>query len=313
MKLKTLIGIFGLLVMTVFVFFGQTFCDFLNGDYGDWLNAALWTVITAVVLTTLLILAVVGMSKQGAQVRTWHVVGIVCFALFVGASCFMAAPSVVHTFTVLSRKGDIADKAREIRDNTDMMYQEYISQAAARSFTLKSNIDVYLIDAPADLEGMYPNDDVYNLTFAEDQAEIFEQGLLVKCDKTWTDKLRAKCESDLITNFSLFTAGSSLKNLVAFHKGRYTEFSDHFSTIKTPFEQNNRFTSPEFKFAYVDYAAEVSELFGKRYTHAGGIVLFIFALLLGSCPFIFVKNNKVKNARKAKGGDGVYSQGYALK
>jgi hypothetical protein len=104
-----------------------------------------------------------------------------------------------------------------------------------------------------------------------------------------------------------------LKNLVAFHKGRYTEFSDHFSTIKTPFEQNNRFTSPEFKFAYVDYAAEVSELFGKRYAHAGGIVLFIFALLLGSCPFIFVKNNKVKNARKAKGGDGVYSQGYALK
>lgn len=313
MKLKTLIGIIGLLVMTAFVFFGQTFCDFLNGDYGDWLNAALWTVITAVVLTTLLILAVVGMSKQGAHVQTWHVVGIICFALFVGASCFMAAPSVVHTFTVLSRKGDIADKAREIRDNTDMMYQEYTSQAEARSFTLKSNIEVYLVDAPANLEDMYPDDDVYNLTFPEDQAEIFEQGLLIKCDKTWADKLRAKYESDLITNFSLLSAGSSLKNLIAFHKGRYTEFSDHFSSIKTPFEQNSSFSSPEFKFVYVDYSAEVSDLFGNRSAHAGGIALFIFALLLGSCPFIFVKNNKVKNARKSKGGDGIYCQGYPLK
>ena len=49
MKLKTLIGIIGLLIMTAFVFFGQTFCDFLNGDYGDWLNATLWTDITAIV------------------------------------------------------------------------------------------------------------------------------------------------------------------------------------------------------------------------------------------------------------------------
>lgn len=313
MKLKTLIGIIGLLIMTAFVFFGQTFCDFLNGDYGDWLNATLWTVITAIVLTTLLIIAVVGFGKQGASAQTWHTVGVICFVMFIGASCFMAAPSVVHTFTVLSRKGDIAAKAREVRDNTDMMYQEYRDQSAARSFTLKSTIDVWLVDAPVALAGKYPNDNVRNLTFAEDQAETFQTALLAKCDKTWEDKLRDKYESTLIGNFSLLRAGASLKSLIAFHKGRHTEFSDHFSAITTPFEQDNSFTPPQFNFVYKDYATEVSDLFSTKSANPGGIALFVFALLLGSCPFIFVKNNKVKNARKAKGGEGVYSQGYPLK
>lgn len=312
MKIKTLFGIIGLFGMTVSVFLGQTFCDFLNGDYGDWMNAVIWTSLTAAVLVALLIMAVVGMSKQGAHVQTWHIVGIVCFILFIGASFYMAAPSFVHTFTVMSRKGDIADKAREIRDNTDMMYQEYSKQSEARAGTLKSNIDVALIDAPKVLAGMYPKDDVYNSEFSVIQSESFKNTLMLKYDRTWEDKLRSKYGSALIYNFSVFTAGALLKSMIAFHKSKHTDFSEHFAKVQNPFEQQN-FSAPEFDFAYVDYAAQVSDLFGKRRTHAGGIALFIFALLLSSFPFIFIKNNKVKNTRKAKDGDGIYNQGYPLK
>jgi hypothetical protein len=314
MKLKTLIGIIGLLIMTAFVFFGQTFCDFLNGDYGDWLNAALWTVITAVVLTTFLILAVVGMSKHGAQVQTWHVVGIVCFVLFVGASCFMAAPSVVHTFTVLSRKGDIADKAREIINNTDLMYGEYKDQSERRSNNLRANVKNYLTGNPTLLTQIYSqyNVQIRDTSDVNQLARELEKDLLQICDKTWGEKLRSRYEDALINRFSLLTGGSSLKNLIHFNRNRYDDFTKHFSQTVDPFE-TAMYYNVMFNYSYVDYADEVSRLFGNRSAHAGGIALFIVALLLGSCPFIFVKNNKVRSTRKAKGGEGIYSKGYPLK
>lgn len=299
--------------MTLFVFLGQTFCDFLNQDYGDWTNAAIWTAATATILIISLIISVVGMSKQGAHVKTWHITGIIGFVIFIGAACTMAAPSVVHTFTVLSRKGDIADKSRDIRDNTDMMYQQYQTQCKARASALKSKIDSYKIDAPSTLASMYPNDQIGHQDFSETQSSAFLQSLMSVYDITWETDLRSKYESTLINNFRLLTGGASLKSLIAFHNGRYSEFTDHFAKIQNPFEKRDNFNTPEFKFTYVDYASEVSYLFRNKSAHAGGIILFIFTLLLGSIPFIFIKNNKVKSTRKAKEGEGIYNQGYPLK
>ena len=314
MKLKTLIGIIGLLIMTAFVFFGQTFCDFLNGDYGDWLNATLWTVITAIVLTTLLIIAVVGFGKQGASAQTWHTVGVICFAMFIGASCFMAAPSVVHTFTVLSRKGDIANKAREIIDNTDLMYEEYKDQSERRSNNLRADLKNYLTGNPTLLTQIYSqhNLQIRDTSDVNRMARVLEERLLQICDKTWEEKLRSRYEDALINRFSLLTGGSSLKNLIHFNRNRYDDFTKHFSQTVDPFE-TKMYYNVMFNYSCVDYATEVSDLFSTKSANPGGIALFVFALLLGSCPFIFVKNNKVKSTRKAKDGEGVYSQGYPLK
>lgn len=317
MKIKTLVGIFGLLLMTVLVFFGQTFCDFLNKDYGDWMHAALWTALTLVVLTSLLIISVVGMSKHGAHVKTWHIVGLVCFILFVGASCFMAAPSVVHTFTVLSRKGDIADKSREIILEIDAMNQKYEGDCKVRSNNLATQIKLaqdyrqYGI-----LEQYFPDEqNVRDTSIARIYSEGLYDALTNVCDVNW-GSTRKHYESKLVTHFSLFTGANDLKSLITYYKERHADYSDKFMTVKENFEETytrTAFVPQTFDYNFVDYGTQVSDLFTKKTAHAAGILIFIFALLLGSFPFIFIKNNKVKNARTVKDGDGIYNQGYPLK
>ena len=312
MKIKTILGILGLLVMIVFVFIGQTFCDFLTKDYGNLTNALLWTGGTILVLNLLLWFGVALKSAQGAHVKTQHVWGIILFSAFVVASCAMVASSMVHSFSVMSRKDDIARMAVAIRNNTDLMYDEYQSQCDARGSVVKIKIENELVSGNyANLNKWFPNDNYRATGYPEAQRNDLVTLLMQKYDNTWNNVLRNKYESTLISNFSLFTGGAALKGLIAFNATKFNDFDTQFNTVLNPLESDFD-VPPTFDFEYVNYKAQVADLFGKKAFHVGGVLLFIIALLFASCPFVFIQNNKVRSTKKGKEGEGIYSQGYTI-